>query len=76
MKTKTKRFIIVDDDNKPMTWQEPQLVYANRKGRYNRLLLETYTEQEAGEFIEKSQLFTKRNKNSTWINYFLIPVKP
>lgn len=74
-KTKERRFIVVDDEDRPMSFQEPQFCYVPRKPKRGKIAyLETYTEAEAERLIEKSKKWTIKN-NASDINYFLIPVK-
>jgi hypothetical protein len=50
--SRNRKFIIVDENDKPMTWQErsKQLVYTSKRGN-SRLFLDSYTEKEAHDLI-------------------------
>lgn len=74
MKNKTERkFIIVDEHNRPMSFSGDQLCYVNPRGR-SRFYLEIYTEEQAKEKIAKTISFRERYGFSI-DEYNLMPIK-
>lgn len=70
---KTRKYIIVDENNKPMTFQYEQLVYVYTRG-FSRLYLAMYTEEQANEVIRKTVEFRTKN-NFDVGDYHLMPLK-
>ena len=72
--SKTERkFIVVDEKRRPMSFQHEQFCYVSTRGR-SRFFLKMYTETEANELIKKTIEF--RDKHNFPIGeYNLMPLK-
>lgn len=68
-----KKYIVVDDDNRPMTFVDDQFCYCNTHHARQPLGVQTYTHKRATELIRKTVEFRiKRNFHVG--EYSLMPV--
>lgn len=67
------KYIVVDSDERPMTFDGQQLCYVSTDKR-NKFYLQTYTQKEAEKYILKSKHFAHRNHLKP-MKYFLMRLK-
>lgn len=69
------RFIVVDEDNKPMAWDKDQFCYCtNSHWQDDHFPIRTYSKKYAMELIKRSIAFRKKNKFVDLGDYLLMPV--
>lgn len=71
---KYKKFIIVDDNNKPMSWEQNQLCYCtNNNWKDIHFPIKLYSKKRALELILKSNKWREKQGYSL-NNYSIMPI--
>jgi hypothetical protein len=71
------KYIVVDENNKPMAFEEDQFCYVpsmgRRVGRPSSFKLESYSKEEAMRLIKKSHEYREKN-NFSYTELYLMPI--